>query len=122
MPGGIQQNQEYTDVKSTLTHYNPELDIMASDASSHGIGACILHKMPDGSKKPVAHVSRSLFPSEKYYSQIEKEALAIIFAVTKFLCYLHGRFCKLQTDHKPLLTIFRSKKGQPVYTASRLLR
>ncbi len=28
----------------------------------------------------------------------------------------------MQTDHKPLLTIFGSKKGQPVYTANRLLR
>ena len=95
MPGGIQQNQEYTDVRSTLVHYNPESDIIvASDASSHGIGACILHKMPDGSKKkkPVAHASRSLLPSEKHYSQIVKEALAIIFAVTKFHRYLHERF------------------------------
>ena len=34
----------------SLAHYNPESDItVASDAGSHGIGACILHKMPDGS-------------------------------------------------------------------------
>ena len=77
----------FNKIKNTLTsdqslaHYNPESDIIvASDASSHGIGACILHKMPDGSKKPVAHASRSLLLSEKHYSQIEKEALAIIFA------------------------------------------
>ena len=94
----------------SLAHYNPKSDIiMASDASSHGIGACILHKMPDASKKPVAHTSCPLLPSEKHYSQIEKEALAIIFAVTKFHRYLHGRFFKLRTDHKPLLTIFESK-------------
>ena len=28
--------------------------IVASDTSSYGIGACILHKMPNGSHKPVA--------------------------------------------------------------------
>ena len=104
-------------------HYNPESDIIvANDASSHGIGACILHKMPDGSKKPVAHASRFLLPSERHYSQIKKVALAMIFAVTKFHRYLHGRLFKLQTGHKPLLTIFGSKKGLPVYTANRLLR
>ena len=104
-------------------HYNPESDIIvASDASFHGIGACMLHKMPDGSKKPIAHASRSLLPSEKHNSKMEKEVLVIIFAVTKFYRYLHGRFFKLQTDHKPLRTIFGSKKGLPVYTANRLLR
>ena len=78
--------------------------------------------MPDGTKKPIAHASRTLLPAEKHYSQIEKEALGIIFAVTKFHRYLHGRFFTQQTDHKPLITIFGSKKGLPIYTANRLLR
>ena len=52
-----------------LTHFDPKLDlIVASDASSYGIGACILHKMPDGTNKPIAHASRSLLPTEKSYS------------------------------------------------------
>ena len=106
-----------------MTHFDPKLNIIvASDASSYGIGACILHLMPDGSKKPIARASRALLPTEKAYSQIEKEALSIIFAVTKFHRYLHGRFFNLQTDQKPSLTIFGSKKGLPVYTANRLLR
>ena len=121
--------ETFENIKKTLTsdlsliHYDPTLDIIvASDASSYGIGACILHKLPNGSRKAVAHASRSLLPAEKQYSQIEKEALGIIFAVTKFLKYLHGRRFILQTDHKPLITIFGSKKGLPVYTANRLLR
>ena len=107
----------------SLTHYDSTLDIIvASDASSYGIGPCILHKLPDSSQKAVAHASSSLLPSEKQYSQIEKEAQGIIFADTKFHRYLHGRRFILQTDHKPLLTIFGSKKGLPVYTVNRLLR
>ena len=78
--------------------------------------------MPDGTKKPIALASRTLLPAEKHYSQIEKEALGIIFAVTTFHRYLHGRFFTLQTDHKSLITIFGSKKGQLIYTANRLLR
>ena len=88
----------------------------------YGVGACILHKIPIGTKKPIAHASRTLLPADKYYSQFEKEALGIIFAVTKFHRYLHGRFFTLQTDHKPPITIFGSKKGLPIYTANRLLR
>ena len=79
-----------------LTHYDQKLDIIVtSDASSYGVGACILHKMPDGTKKPIAHASRTLLPAEKHYSQIEKVALGIIFAVPKFHRYLHGRFFTL---------------------------
>ena len=70
----------------------------------------------------MAHASRSLLPAEKQYSQIEKEALGIIFSVTGFHRYLHERQFILQTDHKPLITIFGSKKGPPVYTKNRQLR
>ena len=58
-----------------LTHDNPDLDIIvASDASSYGIRACILYKMPDGSHKPVAHASRTLLSAEKNDSQIKKKS------------------------------------------------
>ena len=106
-----------------LTHNDPKLEnIVASDASSYGVGACILHKMPDGTKKPIAYASRTLLPAEKLNSQIEKKAWGIIFAVTKFHRYLHGRFFTQQTYHEPLITIFGSKKGLPIYTANRLQR
>ena len=49
-----------------LTHYNPDLEIIvASDASSYGVGACILHKMTHGRLKSIAHASSALLPAEK---------------------------------------------------------
>ncbi|XP_058444432.1 uncharacterized protein K02A2.6-like [Malaya genurostris] len=106
-----------------LTHYNPRLEIIVSaDASNVGLGARIAHKFPDGSVKAICHVSRSLTAAESNYSQVEKEGLALIFAVTRFHRMIFGRRFTLETDHKPLLAIFGSKKGIPVYTANRLQR
>ncbi|BHF58422.1 hypothetical protein SprV_0100137400 [Sparganum proliferum] len=68
------------------------------------------------------HASRRLTPAEKNYGQIENGALALVFAVKKFYKLLYGRHFTLLTDQKPLLSIFGSKKGILVYTASRLQR
>lgn len=103
-------------------HYDPKLDIVASDASLYGNQACIVHKLKDVPLKPIAHESRTLLPAVKGYSQIEKEALVIIFAVMKLHRYIHKRHFKLQTNHRPLLTKFGSKKGLSTHTANRLKR
>ena len=95
--------QAFREIKNKLTsdlflsHFDPNLDIIvASDASTHGVGACILHKWKDGKVRPIAFASRSLIQADRNYSQIEKEALAIIFAVKKFNRNIHGRRFTLQ--------------------------
>ena len=77
--------------------------------------------MPDGSEKPVTFASRRLSQTERNYSQIEKEALAIIYAIKKFHQYLFGKRFILFTDHKPLLGLF-SEKGIPNMTAAQMQR
>ncbi|XP_055590370.1 uncharacterized protein K02A2.6-like [Uranotaenia lowii] len=106
-----------------LTHFDPSLEtIVAADASKSGIGAVIMRRFPDGSLKAIAHAAKSLTQAEVGYSQVEKEGLALVFAVTKFHRMLLGRKFTLQTDHQPLLRIFGSKKGIPLHTANRLQR
>lgn len=94
-----------------LTYYDPKKEIfIASDSRAYGIGACIMHKLEDDSIKQIAHTSRVLLPAEQNYSVIEKKSLWIVFALKKFHRFIHGRQFTLQTDHKPLLVIYGSKK------------
>ena len=61
--------------------------------------------MQDG--KPIAYGSRTLTSSEKHYANIERELLAISWEVQKFHTYLYGKEIMVETDHKPLESIFK---------------
>ena len=68
-----------------------------------GLGAVLLKQHNEW--KPVAFASRSMTDTEKRYSQIEKEALALVWACKKFSDYVIGKSIQLETDHKPLVPL-----------------
>jgi len=61
-----------------------------------------MQRSDDGTPHPVAYASRKLTPTEQTYSTREQEALAILFAIEKFDCFLAGRKFTVVTDHKSL--------------------
>ena len=106
-----------------LAHFDPALTVgISCDASDVGVGCVLFHRYPDGSERPVANASKTLTATQRKYSQIQKEALAIIFGLHKFHQFLYGRRFTLVTDHKPLIALFGPTKPIPSLAANRLAR
>ena len=105
-----------------LTFYDPKLPLkLDTDAAIGGIGAVLSHIMPNGEERPIEFISRTLSPAERNYAQIDKEALAIVWALKRLHIYLYMRRFTLVTDHRALVRIF-GDKPIPEMTAGRLTR
>jgi len=85
---------QYYDVKKHIT--------VQCDSSQNGLGAYLLQE-----GGPVAYVSRALTPTEQSYAQIEKELLAIVFAMERFHTYVYGCKITIESDHRPLISILK---------------
>ena len=68
--------------------------------------------------QPVAFGARGLTPTERNYAQIEKEMLAIVAGCEKFDQYIYGQKVIVETDHKPLVSIYR----KPIHNAPKRLQ
>ena len=96
---------------STLAFYDKDAETrVITDASPVGLGAVLIQKQ-NGQWTIVSYASKSLSTCERRYSQTEKEALGVVWAMEKFHPYLYGKDFELLTDHKPLEVIYgpRSK-------------
>ena len=84
-----------------LTYFNKtKKHTIQWDASKKGLGVVLLQE-----SKPVMHVSRALTETEQRYSNIERELLAIAFAIERLNHYTFGRTITVQSDHQPLHSI-----------------
>ena len=89
--------------------------------SPTGVGA-VLMQVEEGIEKPIAFASKKLSKAESNYSQLDREALSIVFGVKKFEMYLLGRKFELRTDHKPLLGLFSNEKQISPNANARIIR
>ncbi|XP_057693505.1 uncharacterized protein LOC130916648 [Corythoichthys intestinalis] len=82
--------------------------VLQTDACDRGLGAVLLQGPPND-RHPIAFISRKLFPRETRYSTIEKECLAIKWALDALRYYLLGRHFVLETDHRALKWLERMR-------------
>ena len=76
--------------------------VLQTDASKKGFGAVLLQN-----NHPIYYASRTLTSAEKNYQNLEREAMAAVWGMEKFHYFLYGRQFILQTDQKPIVSIFR---------------
>ena len=82
--------------------------VLHTDASGTGLGAVLAQEF-DGEEHPITYISRKLLKHERNYATVEKECLAIKWAIHHLRYYLWGRQFALVTDHAPLRWMSTSK-------------
>ena len=55
----------------------------------------------------VCYASRALTKTEQNYQNLEREALGTILGMEKFHYFLYGKEFTLETDQKPLVSIYK---------------
>lgn len=113
---GNKQQAAFEQLKQLLTS-TPQLafydlsrpTMISADSSQSGLGGVLLQQQPDKTWKPISYISRTLTESEKNYSNIEREALAVTWSCDKFKDYIIGKDILIETDHKPLTSILTTK-------------
>ena len=65
---------------TVLAYFDPTLpNGILCDASEVGLGVVLFHRYQDGSERSIANGSKTLTETQRHYSQIQKEELAIVF-------------------------------------------
>ena len=110
-----EQLQAFTTLRDALLHapvlHNPDFSkpfILQTDASNTGIGA-VLSQDFDGQDHPILFISRKLQLPEQKFATVEKEALAVKWAVGTLQYYLTDNPFTLVVDHEPLCWMTRMK-------------
>ena len=99
-----------------MAYFNKEWrSELTTDASPCGLSAVLRQIDPNDAKvkKIVLFASRGLSEIEMKYSQVEKEALAVVWACEKLKLYLIGKEFDLVVDNKAVELVFGNPKSKP---------
>ena len=86
------------------------------DASLKGLGAALLQD-----HGPIEYASKTLSDAEIRHSNIECKMLAVVLGLEQCHYYAYGRHVTIETDHKPLESIFKKHLDKAPPRISRML-
>ncbi|RDY05727.1 Retrovirus-related Pol polyprotein from transposon 17.6, partial [Mucuna pruriens] len=113
--------EAFQELKSRLTSapilQAPNWDLpfeLMCDASNSALGAILGQRARVGQLAHViAYASRTMDPTQQNYTRIEKELLAIVFALDKFRSYLLGSKIIVFSNHAALRYLLKKLDAKP---------
>ena len=110
---GPSQSEAFEKLKQLLTSSHvmtaPRTDRpykLYTDACDYAVGAVLVQVDDSGTERVIQYVSHSLSSVQRRWATIEKEAYAVVYAISKLRPYLYGADFTVYTDHKPLTSLF----------------
>jgi hypothetical protein len=82
------------------------------DARDYAVGA-VLSQSKDKKHYAISYASKTLTRPQLNYATMEKELLAVVFAIKKFISYLVGAKVIVYTDHAALKYLLTKKDAKP---------
>ena len=110
---GPSQSEAFEKLKKVINflpcHDRPCIDRpykLYTDACDYAVGAILVQVDDSGTERVIQYVSHSLSSVQRRWATIEKEAYAVVYAISKLRPYLYGADFTVYTDHKPLTSLF----------------
>jgi hypothetical protein len=91
--------------------WHPPFEIVC-DANDYAIGA-VLNQSKDKKHYAISYASKTLIGPQLNYATMEKELLAVVFAIEKFRSYLVVTKVIVYTDHAALKYLLTKKDAKP---------
>lgn len=94
--------------------------IVHVDASQFACGGVLTQRFENDCEQPIVYISKTFKKGELNKPIIEKELLAVHYAITTLRPYLYGKHFTIRTDHKPLIYLYNMKNPASKLTRIRL--
>lgn len=118
----FEESKRIVSSDSCMALYDPRKDTyLLCDASPIGVAA-VLMQVNNGQERPVYYASAKLDAAQRKYSQLHREALAIMFGLERFYKFIFGKQITIVTDAQAVKEMFKESNGGSAVASARMQR